>query len=136
VLQPYAGKSKYSNHGQRVVHGQQLIQAASDIFLGWGRLKGVDFYVRQLRDMKASAEVALMSPDRMSLYAGLCGWALARAHARTGDAATIAGYLGGGDAFDEALVDFANAYADQTERDHAALVAAIKSGRVAAETGL
>ncbi len=136
VLEPFAAKSTYSNHGERVVHGQQLIQAASDIFLGWGRLKGVDFYVRQLRDMKVSAEVSLMPPDRMSLYAELCGWALARAHARSGDPATIAGYLGTGDTFDEAIVAFATAYADQTERDYAALMAAIKSGKVVAETGL
>ena len=136
ALEPFAAKSQYGNHGQRVVHGQRQTQAASDIFLGWGRLKGVDFYVRQLRDMKGSAEVSLLPPDQMSLYAELCGWALARAHARSGDAATIAGYLGTGDAFDEALVAFATAYADQTERDHAALMAAITSGKVVAETGL
>ncbi len=133
VLEPYAGKSTYENHGQRVVRGQQLIQAASDIFLGWGRLKGVDFYVRQLRDMKASVEVSLLTPDGLVLYAELCGWALARAHARSGDAATIAGYLGNGEAFDDALVTFARAYADQAERDHAALAAAIASGEIAAE---
>jgi uncharacterized protein (DUF2252 family) len=136
VLEPYAGKSAYANHGQRVVRGQQYIQAASDIFLGWGRgLAGLDFYVRQLRDMKASVDVALLLPDRMAMYAGMCGWALARAHARSGDAARIAGYLGNGDAFDEAIVKFSTAYADQTERDHAALVAAVKSGRIQAITG-
>ena len=136
VLEPYAGKSTYANHGQRVVRGQQYVQAASDIFLGWGRgLYGIDFYVRQLRDMKASVDVALLAPDRMVMYAGLCGWALARAHARSSDAARISGYLGNGSAFDEAIVNFAIAYADQTERDHAALVAAVKSGRIKAITG-
>jgi uncharacterized protein (DUF2252 family) len=135
VLEPYAGQSTFGNHGQRVVRGQQHIQAASDIFLGWGRIAGNDFYVRQLRDMKASVDVALLPPDRMRLYAGLCGWALARAHARSGDAARIAGYLGNGDAFDEAIVAFAKDYADQTERDHAALVAAVKSGRIQAIEG-
>lgn len=135
VLAPYAGKSKYDNHGRRVVQGQHEIQAVSDIFLGWGRVKGVDFYVRQLRDMKASIEVSLLNSERMDLYAGLCGWALARAHARSGDAAGIAGYLGNGDAFDEAIVDFASTYADQTERDHALLLAAIKSGKVEAVKG-
>ncbi len=135
VLEPYAGKSRYRNHGQRVVQGQHYTQAASDIFLGWGRAKGIDFYVRQLRDMKASFDVATYSPQTMILYGELCGWVLARAHARSGDAAKIAGYLGSGATFDNAIVAFANAYADQTERDHAALVAAIKSGRVTAETG-
>lgn len=135
VLEHSAGKSKFGNHGQRVVRGQQFIQAASDIFLGWGRVGGADFYVRQLRDMKASVEVTLLLPDRMVLYGALCGWALARAHARSGDAARIAGYLGSGTTFDDAIVKFANAYADQTERDHAALVAAVKSGRIEAVTG-
>jgi uncharacterized protein (DUF2252 family) len=135
VLEPYAGKSTFSNHGQRVVRGQQYIQAASDIFLGWGRVGGRDFYVRQLRDMKASVEVALLPPDRMVVYGALCGWALARAHARSGDAARIAGYLGNGSAFDDAIVAFSKAYADQTERDHAALVAAVKKGRIEAITG-
>jgi len=135
VLEPYSEKSKFPNHGQRVVRGQQFIQAASDIFLGWGRVAGVDFYVRQLRDMKASVEVTLLPPDRMVMYGALCGWALARAHARSGDAARIAGYLGSGTTFDDAIVKFATAYADQTERDHAALVAAVKSGRIVAETG-
>jgi uncharacterized protein (DUF2252 family) len=135
VLEPHAGKSKYPNHGQRVVRGQQYTQAASDIFLGWGRIEGVDFYVRQLRDMKTSVDVTLLPPDRMVLYGALCGWALARAHARSGDAARIAGYLGNGSAFDDAVVSFATAYADQAERDHAALVAAVKSGRISAEIG-
>jgi uncharacterized protein (DUF2252 family) len=135
VLEPYAGKSRYSNHGQRVVRGQQYIQAASDIFLGWGRTNGVDLYVRQLRDMKASVDVTIMSPSRLALYAALCGWALARAHARSGDAARIAGYLGGSDRFDSAIAAFATSYADQTERDHAALVEGVRSGRIKAETG-
>jgi uncharacterized protein (DUF2252 family) len=135
-LEPYLGKSQYRNHGQRVVRGQQATQAASDIFLGWGRgANGVDFYVRQLRDMKGSVDLTQQSPERMALYAELCGRVLARAHARTGDAAMISGYMGDGDAFDTAIVGFARAYADQAERDHAALVAAVKSGKVAAEVG-
>ena len=134
VLEPYAGKSRYTNHGQRVVRGQQYIQAASDIFLGWGREKWLDIYVRQLRDMKGSADVATMDPKRMALYGALCGLALARAHARSGDAARIAGYIGTSDRFDSALVEFANAYADQTERDHATLAEAVKVGRIRAET--
>src|SRR5262249_46583196 len=97
VLEPYAGKSRYRHHGQRVVRGQQHIQAASDIFLGWGRVDGIDYYARQLRDMKASVDVTRLQPDRMVLYARLCGWALARAHARSDQAADIAGYLGTGD---------------------------------------
>jgi hypothetical protein len=133
VLEPYAGKSQYRNHGQRVVRGQQYLQAASDIFLGWGRFETIDLYVRQLRDMKGSVEVSLLSPSRMMLYAELCGWALARAHARSGDPAKIAGYLGSGTAFDDAVAAFAHIYADQTERDHAALADAVKSGRVKAE---
>ena len=135
VLEPYLGKSRYRNHGQRVVRGQHATQAASDIFLGWGRVQGVDYYVRQLRDMKGSADLASQAPDQMALYAELCGHVLARAHARTGDAAMISGYMGDGDAFDTAIVGFATAYADQAERDHAALVASVKSGKVAAETG-
>ena len=136
VLEPYAGKSKYPNHGQRVVRGQQYIQAASDIFLGWGRVAGMDFYVRQLRDMKASVEVALLPPNRMAMYGALCGWALARAHARSGDAARIAGYLGNGSAFDDAVVEFAKTYAEQTDRDHAMLAAAVQDGKIKAELGL
>jgi len=135
VLEPYAGASEYANHGQRVVRGQQYIQAVSDIFLGWGRANGRDFYVRQLRDMKGSVDVALLTPRRMALYGALCGWALARAHARSGDAVRIAGYLGTGATFDQAIVQFAKAYADQTERDYAALVGAIKSGRIEAIAG-
>jgi uncharacterized protein (DUF2252 family) len=135
VLEPYAGKSKFRFHGQRVVRGQQYTQAASDIFLGWGQVAGLDLYARQLRDMKASVDVTLLSPLRLTLYGGLCGWVLARAHARSGDSARIAGYLGTSETFDQAIVAFASAYADQTERDHAALVEAVKSGRVSAEPG-
>lgn len=135
VLEPYLGKSRYQNHGQRVVRGQHATQAASDIFLGWGRVQGVDYYVRQLRDMKGSADLAGQSPDQMTLYAELCGHVLARAHARTGDAAMISGYMGDGDVFDSAIVAFATAYADQAERDHAALAAAVKSGKITAEIG-
>jgi uncharacterized protein (DUF2252 family) len=135
VLEPFAGKSKYGNHGQRIVRGQQFIHAASDIFLGWGRVGKIDLYARQLRDMKATIDVTLLSPSRLKLYAGLCGWVLARAHARSGDPANIAGYLGTSETFDQAIVAFASAYANQTERDHAALVEAVKSGRVLAEPG-
>jgi hypothetical protein len=135
VLAPYAGKSAYHNQGQRVVVGQRLIQAASDIFLGWARSEagGFDFYVRQLRDMKGSLPLDAMTPPDLADYAAYCGWALARAHAKTGDAARISGYLGKGDAFDRACAAFAVAYADQTERDHAALVKAVRQGRLHAE---
>lgn len=136
VLEPYVGKSRYRNHGQRVVRGQHATQAASDIFLGWGRVKGIDFYVRQLRDMKASVDLTIQTPEGMALYAALCGRILARAHARTGDAAMISGYLGSGEIFDGAIVAFAAAYADQTERDHAVLAAAVKNGTVSAETSV
>ena len=133
VLAPYAGKSQYENNGQRVVIGQRLMQSASDIFLGWthGRL-GLDFYVRQLRDMKMSAQTEGASAEQHMLYAELCGRTLAHAHAKSGDAATISGYLGKSDTFDKAIGDFAMAYADQNEKDHAALVAAVKAGRIKA----
>lgn len=131
VLAPFVGASKFDNQGQRVVVGQRLMQAASDIFLGWTEaLSGYHYYVRQLRDMKASAEVADMSPAIFVGYAQLCGLTLARAHARGGDPAAIAGYLGRGDTFDESIVQFAQTYADQNERDYAALRAAIESGRI------
>jgi uncharacterized protein (DUF2252 family) len=122
VLEPYAGKSIYSNHGQRVLNGYRLMQSASDIFLGWtlGH-PGRHFYVRQLHDMKVGPLVDLFSPVMMVQYGELCGWALARAHARSGTPAAISGYLGGSDAFDKAVAEFAVAYADQSERDHAAL---------------
>ncbi|MBX3026977.1 DUF2252 domain-containing protein [bacterium] len=133
VLERYAGKSAYENHGQRVVTGQRLMQSASDIFLGWTHGRGGrSFYARQLRDMKLSAPVEGATATQMHLYAELCGRTLARAHAKSGDAALISGYLGKSDAFDEAIGDLALAYADQTERDHAALVAAVRAGRLKA----
>jgi len=133
VLESYAGKSVYENHGQRVVTGQRLMQSASDIFLGWthGR-EGRYFYVRQLRDMKFSAPIEGASAAQFNLYAELCGRTLAHAHAKSGDPATISGYLGKSDTFDQAIGDFALAYADQNEKDHAALVAAVKAGRIKA----
>jgi uncharacterized protein (DUF2252 family) len=132
VLEPYVGTSQYDNHGQRVVAGQRLIQGAPDIFLGWGEQGGMQYYVRQLRDMKGGVE---FDPDKVKIenmpqYAALCAWALALAHAKSGDAAMIAGYAGRGDVLDEALVRFAFAYADQTEKDFAALREANKSGRI------
>ena len=137
VLERYVESSPdehHEHHGHRVVAGQRLMQAASDIFLGWFRgTEGRDFYWRQLKDMKGSAKVESMSADELVLYAGICGWALARAHARSGDRVQIAGYLGKSERFDRAIADFAKGYADQTERDHAALCAAVKSGRVAAD---
>ena len=141
VLERFTTKSTAANHGQRVVEGQRLMQAASDIFLGWQRSPapdGVtrDFYVRQLWDWKASADVDTMDPELLGVYAGMCGWTLARAHARSGDAVTLAAYLGANSGFDRALADFAVAYADQNEVDHRALVDAIKDGRVVAETGI
>lgn len=133
VLEPYAGESYYDNHAQRVVMGQKLMQSSSDIFLGWARgEKGRDFFVRQLRDMKMSVPIEGATLQQSNLYAELCGWTLARAHARSGDAATISGYLGKSDSFDRAVGAFAMAYADQTERDHAALVNAVNTGRVKA----
>ena len=130
VLAPYAGASRFANQGRRVVEGQRLMQAASDIFLGWIRTTGLDgrerdFYVRQLWDWKVSADVEAMDAERFATYGRLCGATLARAHARCGDAVAIAAYLGSGDACDRALADFAEAYADQNERDHAALLDAI-----------
>jgi uncharacterized protein (DUF2252 family) len=139
VLERYAGRSRYGNAGRRGVVGQRLMQTVSDIFLGWLRVTGFDdrsrdFYVRQLRDWKGSADVASFDPRDMRTYGRLCAWTLARAHARTGDDIAIAAYLGRGDTFDRAIGEFATAYADQNERDHAALVAAIGSGSVAADT--
>ena len=136
VLEPYLSRSAYKNQGHRVVAGQRVMQAASDIFLGWIRGgAGRDYYWRQLRDMKGSAKVEGMSPDELAIYGRLCGWVLARAHARSGDRVQIAAYLGRSERFDGAIADFAKAYADQTERDHAALCAALKSGRVAGHAG-
>jgi uncharacterized protein (DUF2252 family) len=138
VLGAHLRKSHYANHGRRVVAGQRLMQASSDIFLGWTSTSDRrDYYGRKLRDMKGSVVLGdLSSVAEWLIYAQVCGWSLARAHARSGDRIAIAAYLGGGPRFDEALADFAEAYADQTERDHAALVAAVKSGRVAAQTGV
>ena len=132
VLEPYAARSVFPTHGQRVVYGQRLMQAASDIFLGWmvGLQPGRHFYVRQLRDMKIAMPVDPKDPADLAYFADACGWAVALAHGRSGDPATIAGYLGTSDAFDDAIVKFARAYADQTERDYEALLKAIKSGRI------
>jgi hypothetical protein len=133
VLEPYCGRSEFENQGQRVVLGQRLMQSSSDIFLGWVRSQlGYDFYVRQLRDMKMTAPIEGVTAEQIKLYSELCGWTLARAHAKSGDAATIGGYLGKGDQFDEALADFAVAYADQNEQDYEALVKAERSGRISA----
>ncbi|SAL67313.1 hypothetical protein AWB65_06493 [Caballeronia humi] len=133
VLEPYAGKSQYDNQGQRVVMGQRLMQSSSDIFLGWLRGKrGYDFFVRQLRDMKMSAPSEEVTAAQIKRYAELCGWTLARAHAKSGDATTISGYLGKGDTFDDAIGAFSLAYADQTERDHAALAKVVSAGRLEA----
>lgn len=134
VLAPFAGESPYANQGERVVQGQRLMQSASDIFLGWSRdAEGRHYYCRQLRDGKVSVSVERMSAAELATYAGFCARALARAHARSGDAAKIAGYLGDNDRFDQAVGAFALAYADQTERDHAALVEAVRAGRVRAD---
>ena len=141
ALEQFVGPSEYDNAGQRVVVGQRLMQAVSDIFLGWVRVKGIDgqtrdFYLRQLRDWKGSAEIEAMIPAGMQAYGELCGWTLARAHARSGDRIAIATYLGSSPAFDMALWEFAQAYADQNEYDYQALTDAIRSGRVVAEAGL
>jgi uncharacterized protein (DUF2252 family) len=134
VLEGPLPNSRYPQHGQRVVAGQRMMQAVSDIFLGW--TKGVDdtrhYYWRQLRDMKGSAEVETMAPGSLSFYAGICGWTLARAHARSGDPVAIAAYLGVGDQFDRSISDFSQRYADQNELDHEAFAEAIRSGRLEA----
>jgi uncharacterized protein (DUF2252 family) len=141
VLEPYLGKSRFDNHGQRVVEGQRLMQASSDIFLGWIRLTGLDghprdYYCRQLWDWKVSVDLEAVVPRGLVLYAQALGWTLARAHARSGDRVAIAEYLGKGTAFDEAVADFASAYADVNERDHEALAAAHRDGRITAELGV
>ncbi|HUA30405.1 MAG TPA: DUF2252 domain-containing protein [Streptosporangiaceae bacterium] len=142
VLSRYVGTSRYPNQGQRVVAGQRLMQASSDIFLGWQRneagLEGRarDFYIRQLRDWKFSMDIESMVPRGMRLYGELCGWTLARAHARSGDRIAIAAYLGGSDAFDQAITEFAAAYADQNERDYQELRSAVSAGRIHAEKDL
>ena len=141
ALAGFAGASEYANQGERVVTGQRLMQAASDIFLGWLRVQSPDggdedYYLRQLRDWKLSAEIELMRPKSMELYARLCGWTLARAHARSGDRIAIAAYLGDSAALDNAVADFAETYADQNQRDHAALQAAVAEGRAQARSGV
>jgi uncharacterized protein (DUF2252 family) len=142
VLEEHVGKSRFSNHGQRVVVGQRLMQANGDIFLGWIRTKSTldgverDFYGRQLKDWKGSVEIDQMLPDGMALYGGFCGWTLARAHARSGDRIALAAYLGGGDSFDRAILEFSKLYADQNERDFASLVGAVNDGRIVVQTGL
>jgi hypothetical protein len=141
VLEPFLGKSEFSNHGQRVVEGQRLTQAASDIMLGYIRAEGFDgikrdFYVRQLWDAKGSALVELMEPRVMSMYATACGAELARSHARSGDAVAIASYLGTSDTFDRALARFAESYADQNERDYKTLANAVENGQITAQTGI
>jgi uncharacterized protein (DUF2252 family) len=125
VLEPFAGRSQFTNEGQRVVIGQRLTQSASDIFLGWTHVGARDYYVRQLRDMKASVSIEKLRPDELTEYASACGTALAQGHARSGDPTAIAAYLGSGYAFDRAIGEFAVAYAAQTERDYSAYVAAI-----------
>jgi uncharacterized protein (DUF2252 family) len=141
VLEPFLGKSQYASHGQRVVEGQRLMQAASDIMLGWYGVAGLDgvkrdFYFRQLWDEKGSAIIEGMNPKELAAYAEICGRTLARGHARSGDAVTISAYLGSSDAMDQSLADFAELYADQNELDYAALTTAVKTGRVKAQTGL
>jgi uncharacterized protein (DUF2252 family) len=133
VLESPRGKSRYANQGFRVVEGLRVMQAASDIFLGWASSGGHDYYVRQFRDMKVSAEVETFKPRTLIGYADMCGWALARAHANSGDAAMIAGYLGSTDQFDDALARYSEAYADQAERDFETFQAAIHSGRLQTE---
>jgi uncharacterized protein (DUF2252 family) len=142
VLERFLTKSAFSNQGQRVAEGQRLMQASSDVFLGWQRVnegydgRSHDYYVRQLWDWKFSANVDTMTPSLLSSYAEMCGWTLARAHARSGDAIAIASYLGTSDTFDQAMADFAFTYADQNEADHQTLLDAIAAGTVKAETGV
>ena len=142
VLSRFVGASEYTNQGQRVVAGQRLMQATSDVFLGWQRTEAGldgqsrDFYVRQLRDWKYSIPIESLAPRGMRMYGEMCGWTLARAHARSGDRIAIAAYLGSSNIFDKAVTQFASAYADQNERDHAALVEAVESGRLTAERNL
>ena len=140
VLEDYLGQPDTPNHAQRVVDGQRLGQAASDIFLGWTRVedengKPRDFYVRQLRDWKLSIEIERLVPRALQTYAGWCAWSLARAHARSGDRIAISAFLGRGDGFDRAVAAFSTAYADVNDQDYAALQAAVRDGRIAAEAG-
>ncbi len=142
MLEEFLEPSEFDNHGERVVAGQRLMQASSDIFLGWLHVeegidgKERDFYGRQLKDWKGSAEIEQMVPEGLATYGRLCGWTLARAHARSGDCIAIAAYLGKSDAFDRAILEFSRAYAEQNESDYKALAAAVESGRVKAQTGL
>jgi uncharacterized protein (DUF2252 family) len=141
VLEAHLGAATQPNHGQRVVEGQWVMQSASDILLGWLHTTGIDdlerdFYVRQLWDWKRSAEIETMGPALLAVYGQLCGWTLARAHARSGDRIAIASYLGGGSAFDEAVATFSEAYADQNERDYGELAAAARTGRITVVEGL
>ena len=141
MLEPFLGKSQYAQHGQRVVEGQRMMQSAPDVLLGWERIETIDgqkrdFYIRQLWDAKGSAEVELMDPSGLEAYGRVCGWTLARAHARSGDRIAIAAYLGGGSGFDRAMASFAELYADQNDRDYRALQEAAASGRVAVESGV
>jgi uncharacterized protein (DUF2252 family) len=142
VLEEFFTPSEFHNHGERVVVGQRLMQATSDIFLGWLHVesgidgKARDFYARQLKDWKGSAEIEQMIPKGMALYGRICGWTLARAHARSGDRVAIAAYLGNGRSFDHAIVEFSRSYADQNQRDYDALASAVESGRIKAQTGL
>ena len=141
VLERFLGKSAYPNHGQRVVEGQRLMQAATDIFLGWARVSGPDavmrdFYMRQLWDWKASADIGSMPPELLTTYGQICGWTLARAHARTGDVIAIGSYLGESDSFDRAITEFSGSYADQNAEDHRALVDTIAAGTVAAQSAV
>jgi uncharacterized protein (DUF2252 family) len=136
VLEPYAGKSEFDHHGKRVVVGQRVMQSASDMFLGWlTGMDGTQYYVRQLRDMKFSLPLDALKADELTRYAAICGWVLARAHAKGGDPATLSGYMGKRDTFDNALSQFAKTYADQTEKDHARLLKAVKNGQVQAISG-
>jgi uncharacterized protein (DUF2252 family) len=135
VLEPYAGESLYSNHGERVIAGQRIMQAASDVFLGWGRgQNGRDFYIRQLRDMKMSVILESLDTGMLRQYARMCAHALARAHARSGDAAMIAGYMGSGQTFDDAITEFAVEYSSQNRRDYREFIQAIREGRIQAMT--
>ncbi|MGD0391137.1 MAG: DUF2252 domain-containing protein [Acidimicrobiales bacterium] len=141
VLAEFVGESRYTNQGERVVAGQHLMQASSDIFLGWDQVEGIDgvqrdFYVRQLRDWKGSADTDQMAPAAMAVYGRLCGWTLARAHARSGDRIAIAAYLGSGKSFDNAIASFSESYADQNQRDYEALRAAATDGRIVVQSGL
>ena len=141
VLEPFLGKSTFAQHGERVVQGQRMMQATADILLGWERVTAIDgetkdFYIRQLWDAKGSQEIEAMNPAALIAYGVICGWTLARAHARSGDAAAIAAYVGRGDTLDRAMASFAETYADQNERDYQSLEEAARTGRVAVETGI